>query len=327
MTYHPVSPTLADPLPADSLELLRSMYEIRFFEDEIMGLFSQNLVRGSTHLCQGQEAVTVGVCSALSKGDTMTCTYRGHGAVLAMGAPLDRAFGEILGRAGGLCGGKGGSMHLADVSVGALGSNAIVGGHLPTTVGAALASSYRGTSEVSVAFFGDGSTNIGTFHESLNMASIWKLPAIFVIENNQYGEYSTLASTTPIKRLSDRAASYGMPGVFVDGNDVIGMRSVTEIAVARARAGEGPTLIEADTYRHSGHSRSDPAKYRPEEEVKSWLARDPIVKLREAIEAAGGADAAAEVERTAHAEVVAARDLALTWPEPELSAGMDHIYS
>jgi len=327
MTYQPVSPTLIDPLPEDALDLLRSMYEIRFFEDEIMGLFSQNLVRGSTHLCQGQEAVTVGVCSALSPGDTMTCTYRGHGAVLAMGAPLDRAFGEILGRAGGLCGGKGGSMHLADVSVGALGSNAIVGGHLPTTVGAALASSYRGSSEVSVAFFGDGSTNIGTFHESLNMASIWKLPAIFVIENNQYGEYSTLASTTPIERLSDRAASYGMPGVFVDGNDVIGMRSVTAAAVERARAGEGPTLIEADTYRHSGHSRSDPAKYRPEEEVKAWFARDPIIKLREAIEAAGGADAAAAVEESARADVVAARDLALTWPEPELSAGMDHIFS
>ncbi|MGV8858165.1 thiamine pyrophosphate-dependent dehydrogenase E1 component subunit alpha [Rhodoglobus sp.] len=327
MTYHSVSPTLADPMPADALELLRSMYEIRFFEDEIMGLFSQNLVRGSTHLCQGQEAVTVGVCSALSPGDTMTCTYRGHGAVLAMGAPLDRAFGEILGRAGGLCGGKGGSMHLADVSVGALGSNAIVGGHLPTTVGAALAASYRGTSEVSVAFFGDGSTNIGAFHESLNLASIWKLPAIFVIENNQYGEYSTVASTTPIDRLSDRAASYGMPGVFVDGNDVIAMRSATKTAVERARAGEGPTLIEADTYRHSGHSRSDPAKYRPEDEVKSWFARDPIVQLRNAIEATGGADAAAAVERTAHADVEAARDLALTWPEPELSAGMEHIYS
>ena len=180
---------------------------------------------------------------------------------------------------------------------------------------------------MSVAFFGDGSTNIGAFHESLNMAAIWKLPAIFVIENNQYGEYSTMASTTPVERLSDRAAAYGMPGVFVDGNDVIGMRAVTTEAVERARAGEGPTLIEADTYRHSGHSRSDPAKYRPEDEVKSWFARDPIVKLREAIEAAGGADAAAAVERAARDEVAAARDLALTWPEPELSAGMEHIYS
>lgn len=329
MSYDTVQPTLADGVPDDALHLLREMYRIRFFENEIMDLFSKSLIRGSTHLCQGQEAVTVGVCSALSPGDTMTCTYRGHGAVLAMGAPLDRAFGEILGREGGLCGGKGGSMHFADVSVGALGSNAIVGAHLPTTVGAALAASYRGTSEVSVSFFGDGSTNIGTFHESLNMASIWKLPAIFVIENNQYGEYSPVAVTTPITRLSERAASYGMPGIYIDGNDVVAVRSAANEAVERARAGEGPTLIEADTYRHSGHSRSDPAKYRPEAEVEHWFARDPIVQLRAAI-AAQGAEQDAEavaLEREVYAEVIAARDLALSWPAPALSTGMDHVYA
>jgi len=180
---------LADGLTLDDeLDLLRAMVEIRLFEDECHRMFAQGLVRGSTHLCQGQEAVVVGACRALRRGDTMTCTYRGHGAVLAMGAALDRSFGEILGKAEGLCSGKGGSMHLTDVGVGALGSFAIVGAHLPITVGAAFAAHYRGTSEVSLCFFGDGSTNIGAFHEALNLASIWKLPAIFVCENNLYGE-------------------------------------------------------------------------------------------------------------------------------------------
>ena len=329
MVYDPIYPSLADGVPSDALSLLRSMYRIRFFENEVMDLFSQSLMRGSTHLCQGQEGVVVGVAAALRPGDTMTSTYRGHGAVLAQGAPLDRAFGELLGREGGLCGGKGGSMHFADVSVGALGSNAIVGAHLPTTVGAALAATYRGTDEVSVAYFGDGSTNIGTFHESLNMASVWKLPAIFVLENNQYGEYSPVARTTPIERLSDRADSYGMAKIFVDGNDVVAMRSAAAEAVARARAGEGPTLIEADTYRQSGHSRSDPAKYRPAEEVEHWFARDPIVQLRAAYDRLGPANAeqSAAVEQEAKNEVLEARDRALTWPEPAVSSGMEHVFA
>jgi pyruvate dehydrogenase E1 component alpha subunit len=329
MSYADVHPSLADELPGDAVDLLERMYRIRFFEDDIMRLFSDGLVRGSTHLSQGQEAVTVGVASALRPGDTMTSTYRGHGAVLAMGAPLDRAFGEILGRAGGLCGGKGGSMHFADVSVGALGSNAIVGAHLPTTVGAALAESYRGGTGVSVAFFGDGSANIGTFHEALNLASIWRLPAIFVLENNQYGEYSPLRATTPIERLSDRAQAYGMPGVFVDGNDVIGMRSVAAEAVQRAREGGGPTLIEADTYRHSGHSRSDPAKYRPADEVAHWMARDPIVLLRRAIEErrADGVALAVAAEEAARRAVDEARAAALGWPEPDLEEGLRQVFA
>ena len=264
------------------------MLRIRVFEDAVMELFSRGLVRGSTHLCQGQEAVAVGVCRALTRGDTMTCTYRGHGAVLAMGAPPDRSFGEILGKAGGLCGGKGGSMHLTDVSVGAYGSNAIVGAHLPITVGLALAAQHQETGAVAVAFFGDGATNIGAFHESLNLAAIWRLPAVFVIENNQYGEYSPLAATTPIDRLADRAAAYGMPGEYVDGNDVLAVRAVARDAVARARAGDGPTLIEADTYRQVGHSRSDPGAYRPPGELAAWLERDPIKLLEEAMTAPAG---------------------------------------
>src|SRR3954452_18920541 len=188
-------------LPGDRellLDLQRRMLEIRFFEDEVMRLFMLNLVRGSTHLYQGQEAVSVGACSALREGDTMTCTYRGHGAVLAMGAPLDRAMAEILGKEQGLCGGRGGSMHLTDLSVGALGSFAIVGAHLPFACGTAFAAQYLDTGSVSACFFGYGPTNIGAFHESMNLASIWKLPVVFICENNLYGEYSPMAATTPV---------------------------------------------------------------------------------------------------------------------------------
>jgi pyruvate dehydrogenase E1 component alpha subunit len=316
----------ADLAPEDGLALLREMLRIRLFEDEVRNLFGRNLVRGSTHLCQGQEAVVVGVCAALRDGDTMTCTYRGHGAVLAMGAPLDRAFGELLGRAGGLCGGKGGSMHFTDVSVGALGSNAIVGANLPIAVGAALSAQYLGTGAVSVAFFGDGATNIGAFHESLNLAAIWRLPVLFVIENNHYGEYSPLASTTPLERLADRAASYAVPGVYVDGNDVTAVRATATEAVVRARAGDGPTLLEADTYRQQGHSRSDPASYRPPGELEYWLARDPITRLSDAL-AGAGAERIEAVRAEVAAEMAEALGRALSWPEPEPSDRLKDVFA
>lgn len=322
--------SLADGAPEDAEALLAAMLEIRLFENEVMGLFSKNLVRGSTHLCQGQEAITVGISRALRQGDTMTCTYRGHGATLAHGAALDRCFAEILGRSGGLANGRGGSMHFTDVSIGAIGSNGIVGAHIPITVGAALSASYLGTGGVSVAYFGDGSTNIGAFHEAVNLAAVWKLPAIFVIENNQYGEYSALAVTTPIERLADRAASYGIPGVFVDGNDVVAMREVGRQAADRARAGEGPTLIEADTYRHLGHSRSDPGKYRPQEEVDHWLGLDPIARLEKAMLEKGGSDAQSTIdavhERVTR-EVAEARDRALSWPEPNADERFEDVYA
>ena len=199
-------PSLATEVPADAVDLLRGMLRIREFEDAVKVIFERGLMRGSAHLCNGQEAVAVGVCSALTDVDTMTCTYRGHGAVLAKGAPLDRCLGEILGRARGICGGKGGSMHLADLSVGALGSNAIVGGHLPITLGSAFAADYLGTGGVAVAFFGDGAANIGAFHESLNMAASWRLPVIFVLENNKYGEYSPLARTRRSARPERRGS-------------------------------------------------------------------------------------------------------------------------
>ncbi|MEA2249322.1 MAG: acetoin:2,6-dichlorophenolindophenol oxidoreductase subunit alpha [Solirubrobacteraceae bacterium] len=319
-------PALAE---TDILDLYRRMVEIRLFEDKVLELFTRNLVRGSTHLCQGQEAVAVGACDALSPGDTMTCTYRGHGAVLAMGASLSAAMAEILGRAGGLCGGKGGSMHLTDVACGALGSFAIVGANLPVTVGAAFTAKYRGSGAVSLAFFGDGSTNIGGFHEALNLAAVWQVPAVFVCENNLYGEYSPLRSTTPIDRLSVRADSYAMPSAVVDGNDVLAVREAVLHAVDRARAGDGPTFIEALTYRQQGHSRTDPATYRPPGELDAWLERDPLIVLRRRAAAEWQIDEA-RLDGTyeeARRNVEEATERALASPEPAAGALYEDIYA
>jgi pyruvate dehydrogenase E1 component alpha subunit len=256
----------------------------------------------------------------------MACTYRGHGAVIAKGAPLDRAFGEILGKAAGLCAGKGGSMHLTDMSVGAIGSFAIIGGHLPIVLGTAFAEQYEGRDGVSVCFFGDGSTNIGAFHESLNMAAVWKLPAIFICENNLYGEYSPIASTTPVERLADRAASYGLEGIQVDGQDIGLVYDTVAEAVARARAGEGPSFIEALTYRYKGHSRSDPATYRPEGELERWLERDPIVLHEQALIAAGVDPARCEELREgAKKAVTDALERAMGWPDPAPESRLEHV--
>ena len=316
------------PLPADWRQLLRSMLCIRCFEDQVKALFGSGLVRGSTHLCQGQEAVSVGVCSLLTPGDAMTCTYRGHGHVLAAGAAMDASFAEILGREGGLCKGKGGSMHLADFEKGIIGSNAVVGAQLPISVGAGLAAKHKRTGKVSLAFTGDGSTNIGAFHEAMNLAAVWRLPVVVVVENNHYGEYSPLAATTSVTSLSSRAAAYGIPGVLVDGNDLLAVRKVAEEAISRARADEGPTLIEADTYRHEGHSRSDPAKYRPDGELELWLARDPIPRFEAVVRAAGAATSEdLELLRDAvDTEVKSALERAKSWPEPPVERLYEDVY-
>jgi pyruvate dehydrogenase E1 component alpha subunit len=320
------SPTTADAPIEERLDWLRLMLEIRYFEEECHRLFAQGVVRGSTHLCQGQEGVVVGACKALRHTDTMSCTYRGHGAVLAKGAPLDRSFGEILGKANGLCGGKGGSMHLADMTVGAIGSFAIVGAHLPIALGVAFAYQYRKSDDVTLCFFGDGAANIGAFHESLNLASVWKLPVIFVCENNLYGEYSPIATTTPIERLADRAASYAMPGVRTDGNDVAVVRATVAQAAERARAGDGPSLIEALTYRHKGHSRSDPATYRPPGELESWLERDPILLLEEKLVGEGVEHSRCEqIREAAEQKVLDALDRAKSWPEPSPESRLEHV--
>ncbi|HEY4276797.1 MAG TPA: thiamine pyrophosphate-dependent dehydrogenase E1 component subunit alpha [Conexibacter sp.] len=312
----------------EQLDWLRSMHEIRFFEEECQRLFTDGLVRGSTHLCQGQEGVEVGACRALADGDTMTCTYRGHGAVLAMGAPLDRTFAEIMGKAEGLCGGKGGSMHLTDVSVGALGSFAIIGAHLPIAAGVALAERYLDSGRVTICFFGDGATNIGAFHEALNLASIWKLPVVYVIENNLYGEYSPLAATTPIEQLVDRADAYGMRKERVDGNDIGLVHRAVTAAAAAARAGEGPTLVEALTYRHKGHSRTDPAKYRPAGELEEWLQRDPILLHERALQSAGiDAERLARVRDDAERAVLDALERAKAFQAPAPESRFDHVFA
>jgi TPP-dependent pyruvate/acetoin dehydrogenase alpha subunit len=317
-----------DVSQARLLDALVRMIEIRVFEDETQRLFTQNLVRGSTHLCSGQEAVAVGACLALRDNDSMLCTYRGHGAVLAMGAPLDRTFAEILGKADGLCAGKGGSMHLTDISVGAYGSIATVGAHLPIAVGLGFAGLYAGTNDACLCFFGDGSTNIGAFHEALNLAAIWKLPVIFVCENNLYGEYTPIATTTPIERLADRAASYGMPGVQVDGNDVEAVYRIVLDAAERAHAGHGPTLIEALTYRQKGHSRADPGRYRPQAEVEAWFARDPITLAEAALRERGVEQAVLdEVRRDAADRVRAASERALSWADPEVGSLLEQVWA
>ncbi len=257
-----------------------AMFEIRSFEDRVQEMFFEGTVHGTTHTCQGQEAVAVGVAAAARPDDTVTCTYRGHGVALALGMTPLSIMGEIMGRKLGAIGGVGGSMHLCDTSVGLLPTFAIVGAGIPVAAGAALTAQVRGTDRAAVAVFGDGAANIGAFHEGLNLAAIWKLPAVFVCENNQYGEYSRMELTTPIGDLADRAASYGMPGEIVDGQDVDAVAAAMENALARARAGEGPSLLEMKTYRYAGHSRADKAPYRPEGEFDLWYEKDPINTYR-----------------------------------------------
>lgn len=312
---------------ADRLEQLTRMIEIRAVEDRIQKLYSEGEVRGSTHLSNGQEAVAVGIARVIRPDDVVTCTYRGHGHALALGATPLQVIGEICGRTVGCAGGIGGSMHLVEPTVGLLPTFAIVGAGMPVACGAAIAARARGTDNVSVTVFGDGAANIGAFHESLNFAAIRKLPVIFVCENNLYGEYTRIQLSTPIEHLADRAASYGMPGIIVDGQDIDTVADAVGEAVDRARRSDGPTLLEVKTYRYSGHSRSDPAAYRPPGELDTWKARDPIDILagrlvEEGMIAADGLPALKE--RVADA-VERATAEALAAPAPELAEIHAHI--
>jgi pyruvate dehydrogenase E1 component alpha subunit len=305
------------------------MLEIRFFEDKVQELFMQGQIEGTTHLCQGQEGVSVGAVSALRDDDYLTITYRGHGHALARGMSMTAAFGELMGLTSGCCGGVGGSMHLTDFSRGLIGAFAIVGAGLPVAVGAALSSKLQGGDAASLTFFGDGSTNIGTFHEALNMASVWKVPTVFVIENNLYGEYSPLRDTTPIDDLADRAKGYGMPGVIVDGQDVGAVHAAVSAALARGRAGEGPTLIEAKTYRYRGHSRTDPAKYRKPGELDAWRERDPIALLGAQLADEGLLDDATRsaLHEEVQQQVDASAAEAAQAPVPTLEEIEDYVYA
>lgn len=259
------------------LELYRKLIEIRRFEQRAYDLFLQNLVKGTSHLSLGQEAVAAGFGQAMRFDDFTFCTYRGHAHTLVRGAPMTGLMAELLGRSNGILAGKGGSMHLTSVENYAMGSYAIVGAHLPIAVGAAWAAQERGSGQVAVCFFGDGTTNIGAFHEALNLAAVWQLPVVFVCENNLYMEYTPIGSVTAVPNpAADRAASYGLESLLVDGNDVEEVYGIAATYIERARSGGGPSLIEALTYRKGGHSRADPARYRPADEVEAWLARDPV---------------------------------------------------
>lgn len=260
----------------DETARLERMIEIRAVEDRVSQLFASGDIRGTTHLGQGQEAVAVGLAAAAEATDVVTCTYRGHGLALALGLTPLEVVAEIMGRSAGCIRGLGGSMHMSGPEVGLLPTFAIVGAGLPVAVGAAMALRRRTPSGVALAVFGDGASNIGAFHESLNMAAVMRLPVVFVCENNLYGEYSPLAVTTSVTDIAVRAGSYGMRSAIVDGQDVAAVIDATASAIADARAGAGPTLLEMKTYRYSGHSRTDPAKYRPEGELERWQERDPI---------------------------------------------------
>ncbi len=301
------------------LRLYETMVRIREFEEQVQRSYLEGLVHGTTHLCQGQEAVAAGANLALAEGDYVNYTYRGHGHCLARGMEMEPAFAELFGRATGVSAGLGGSMHFTDIKRGLIGAAGIVGGGLPVAVGAGLSAQLAGEGKVSACFFGDGAVNIGAFHESMNIAQVWRLPVLFICENNLYGEFTRINFTTPFEDLVQRAAGYAMPAVLVDGNDVEAVYRATAAAAERARAGEGPTFIECKTYRHRGHSRTDPAKYRDPAEVEAWLARDPIPRHR-ALLIEDGVMSETDAERIleeARREVKAAAERAAAAPWPD----------
>jgi pyruvate dehydrogenase E1 component alpha subunit len=305
------------------------MLEIRLFEEKVQELFMEGLIEGTTHLCQGQEAVPVGAISALRDDDYLTITYRGHGHALMRGVSMEAGFAELMGRTTGCCKGVGGSMHFTDVKKGLLGAFAIVGAGLPVALGAAYSAKLQGLDRVALTFFGDGASNIGTFHEALNIAAAWKVGVVFIVENNLYGEYTPLRETTPVDDLADRAKGYGIPGVVVDGQDVDAVHAAVSEAVSRGRAGEGPSLLEMKTYRFRGHSRTDPAKYRPEGELARWQERDPIVLLGAKL-AAGGTlseDAQAALRDEIQKLVDATAERAKQGPFPTIEEIRSYVYA
>ena len=302
------------------LELYRQQLELRYCEKRAYDLFLQNLIKGTSHLSLGQEAIAAGFGVAMRPDDWTFCTYRCHAHTLARGASMEGVLGELMGRQCGLLGGKGGSMHLTDVTKGAMGSYAIIGAHLPVAAGAAWSAQYRGTEQVAVCFFGDGTTNIGAFHEALNFSVIWKLPVIFVCENNLYMEYTPISSVTAVEHpAADRASAYGLEKIVVDGNDADEVYRTAVQYMERARKGGGPALIECMTYRHSGHSRADPGKYRPEGELDRWLERDPIKIYRERLLGLGIVEATlSDLEKESMRKVDVATETAKASPVPSV---------
>ena len=316
---------------ADTLrDLYVTMRRIRAFEDKTADLFEEGVVKGTAHSYKGEEAIAAGVCATLRDDDIIASYHRGHGHCIAKGARIDRMMAELMGRQTGYCQGLGGSMHIADMELNIMGANGIVGAAMPLATGAGLAAKLQGTDQVAVAFFGDGASNQGVFHESLNLAAVWKLPVIFVCENNQYALSTSYRNTTAVSQVSNRAASYEIPGITVDGNDGVEVYLVLREAVDRARAGEGPTLIEAMTYRHGQHSlRVNLRDPRPEDELKSWMNRDPIARMEKRLSAEGGfsADQFDETTQAVDAEIETAVTFGRESPEPAVQAMLDAVYA
>jgi pyruvate/2-oxoglutarate/acetoin dehydrogenase E1 component/TPP-dependent pyruvate/acetoin dehydrogenase alpha subunit len=323
-----------------ALDLLRQMWEIRMFENKVYDLLGRNLIKGASHLYAGEEAVAVGAISVLQDDDLITSTHRGHGHCLARGAALtesdaerqdhiNKMLAELCGRATGYCRGRGGSMHIADVERGNLGATGIVGGNIPVATGAALTQELRGTDHVVLCFFGDGASNTGNFHESINLAAAWNLPVVFVIENNLYGMSVPIEKAAAKLDLSDRACAYGIPGVTVDGMDVIAVREAVAGAAARARRGEGPSIVECQTYRWYGHSRSDPRTYRSDEEEASWKARDPVPNFAGQLVQAGlvTQDEVDVLEEQVEKEIERASEFALGSPTPPVDELEVDVYA
>jgi len=311
------------------IEMYKRMLEIRHFEEKAFELYGQNLVPGTIHLYAGQEAVAVGVCANLRKDDYITSTHRGHGHCIAKGAQLGQIMAEILGKKTGYCKGKGGSMHIADFRVGMLGATAVVGAGIPIAAGAALSIKLRRTDQVVACFFGEGASNQGTFHEGINVAAVWTLPVVFVCENNLYAMGTRQSRVMLIENMADRAAAYGIPGVVADGNDVLAVYETVHRAVERAREGKGPTLIECKTYRHRGHSRFDPATYRPKEEVEEWLKKDPILRFKaKLLETKILTEKEAEkIEQDVIAAIEKATKFAMESPYPAPEEALEDVYA
>ena len=310
-------------------DALRQMYLIRRFEEGAEQSYMRGLIHGTMHLSIGQEASAVGSCMALTDDDKITSTHRGHGHCIAKGADPKLMFAEFFGKETGYCRGRGGSMHIADVTKGNLGANGIVGGGMPIAVGAALALKKQGKKDVVLSFFGDGANNEGAFHEALNMAAIWKLPVVFICENNLYGMSTSTERSTAVPNVADRAAAYAMPGVITDGNNFAEVAEAVATAVARARAGEGPSLIEHKTYRIRGHSKSDRNRYRTKEEIAAWEAKDPIGRFEADLKAYGliTEEEISAIAKGAALEIEEAIEYAKTAPSPDVKDLTSFVYA
>jgi len=311
------------------LEFYKKMVTIRKFEEKALELYSRNLIRGSIHMYIGQEAIAVGICSALKKGDMITSTHRGHGHIIAMGGDINRMMAELLGKSTGYCKGRGGSMHIADIDIGVYGANGIVGGGIPIASGLALASVMKGEDNVAVTFLGDGAANQGLLYESLNMSSIWNLPVLFVCENNLYAQTTPSKYTLAGGSIAKRAVAFNIEGIEVDGNDVERVYEVGTYAIDKARSKKRPTLIEAKTYRWKGHWQGDPEPYRTKEELREWMEKCPIKVYKDRLIKEFGVDKKEieDIENSVEMEVAGAEKFAISSTEPDKSKLLEDIYA